>query len=42
MQVALGFFGITRSLKFTIDSIKHNIINSLNELGYDFKIFFRL
>ena len=39
MQVALGFFGITRSLKFTIDSIKHNIPDSLNELGYDFKIF---
>ena len=39
MQVALGFFGITRSLKFTIDSIKHNITDSLNELGYDFKIF---
>jgi len=37
--VALGFFGITRSLKFTIDSIKHNITDSLNELGYDFKIF---
>ena len=39
MQVALGFFGITRSLKFTIDSIKHNITDSLNELDYDFKIF---
>lgn len=37
MRVALGFFGITRSLKYTIDSIKTNIMNVLesNDVQYD-------
>ncbi len=39
MKVAVGFFGITRSLKFTIKSISKNVIKPLQELGYDYKIF---
>ena len=39
MKVAVGFFGITRSLKFTIKSISKNVITPLEELGYDYKIF---
>lgn len=39
MKVAVGFFGITRSLKFTIESISKNVIRQLEELGYDYKIF---
>lgn len=27
IKVALGFFGITRSVKYTIDSIKNNFLN---------------
>ena len=38
-QVAIGFFGITRSLKFTRDSIYKNIFRRLRELGYGYKIF---
>ncbi len=38
-KVAVGFFGITRSLKFTQDSIYKNVIRRLEELGYDYKIF---
>uniref|UniRef100_A0A6C0AUQ6 Glycosyltransferase n=1 Tax=viral metagenome TaxID=1070528 RepID=A0A6C0AUQ6_9ZZZZ len=39
MKVALGFFGITRSLKFTIETIRENVINPLKRLGYEVKIF---
>ena len=39
MKVAVGFFGITRSLKFTLNSIFKNVIRPLEELGYDYKIF---
>ena len=39
MKVAVGFFGITRSLKFTLNSILKNVIRPLEELGYDYKIF---
>lgn len=39
MKVAVGFFGITRSLKLTRDSIYKNVIGQLEELGYDYKIF---
>lgn len=37
MVVALAFFGITRSLKYTIDSIKENIFKPLeeNNIKYD-------
>ena len=38
-KVAVGFFGITRSLKFTQDSIYKNVLRRLEELGYDYKIF---
>ena len=36
-KVAIGFFGITRSLKYTIDSIKTNILDALtkNNINYD-------
>ena len=36
-KVAIGFFGITRSLKYTIDSIKTNILDVLtkNNINYD-------
>lgn len=37
MKVAIGFFGITRSLKYTIDSINSNIFDvlKLNNIDYD-------
>ena len=38
-KVAIGFFGITRSLKFTRDSIYKNIFRRLKKLGYGYKIF---
>lgn len=40
MKVAICFFGITRSLKFTIDSIHKNIFNILkvNNIEYDIYI----
>jgi hypothetical protein len=40
MKVAVGFFGITRSLKYTIKSINENIFNILkiNNIDYDIYI----
>ena len=38
-KVAIGFFGITRSLKYTIDSIKINIFNVLKEQNIDYDIY---
>jgi hypothetical protein len=37
MKVSLGFFGITRSLKYTIESINNNILDilKLNNIDYD-------
>ena len=37
MKIAIGFFGITRSLKYTINYIKENIFNifKLNNIEYD-------
>jgi len=37
MKIAIGFFGITRSLKYTIKSIEENIFNILisNNIEYD-------
>ena len=37
MKVAIGFFGLTRSLKYTIDSIDSNIFEVLkvNNIDYD-------
>ena len=38
-KVAVGFFGITRSLNYTIDSIEKNIFNVLKENNFDYDIF---
>ena len=38
-KVAIGFFGITRSLKYTIDSIKTNIFDVLTKNNIDYDIF---
>ena len=40
MKVVVGFFGITRSLKYTIESINENIFNILkiNNIEYDIYI----
>jgi len=37
MKIAIGFFGITRSLKYTIQSINNNILDilKLNNIEYD-------
>ena len=37
MKICLGFFGITRSLKHTIESINNNILDvlKLNNIEYD-------
>ena len=39
MKVALAFFGITRSLKYTIKSIKFNIIDELEKNGIEHDVF---
>tara|TARA_A100001015_G_scaffold321162_1_gene450511 strand:+ start:6773 stop:7510 length:738 start_codon:yes stop_codon:yes gene_type:complete len=39
MKIALAFWGLTRSLKFTIKSIEDNIFNVFRENNIDFKIF---
>jgi hypothetical protein len=39
MKVALAFWGLTRSLKYTIDSINNKIINKFKEHGIQYKIF---
>lgn len=39
MRIALGFFGITRSLKYVIASIKENILNVLHLSNIDYDIF---
>lgn len=39
MKVALAFWGLTRSLKYTIDSINTNIIDILKANNIDYKIF---
>ena len=39
MKVALGFFGITRSLKYTIDSIQSNIFDELKSNNVAYEIF---
>tara|TARA_Y100000389_G_scaffold204768_1_gene259518 strand:+ start:5589 stop:6356 length:768 start_codon:yes stop_codon:yes gene_type:complete len=38
-KIALTFFGITRSLKFTLESIDNNMIHVLKNAGYDVDIF---
>jgi hypothetical protein len=39
MKVALAFWGITRSLKYTIKSIKQNILNVLEQSNIDYDIY---
>ena len=39
MKIAIGFFGITRSLKFTISSIKKKILNIFHENNIEYDIF---
>lgn len=39
MKVALAFWGLTRSLKHTIDSINNKIIKQFKENGIQYKIF---
>ncbi len=39
MKVALAFWGLTRSLKYTIESIEKNIFDVFRENNIDFKIF---
>ena len=39
IKVALSFFGITRSLKYTIDSIKKQILDTFKEEDIQFDIF---
>ena len=40
MKIALCFWGLTRSLKYTIDSIKNNILEILDSRNIEYKIFF--
>jgi len=39
MKIAIGFFGITRSLKYTIQSIELNVFNVLKENNIEYDIF---
>lgn len=39
MKIALGFWGLTRSLKHTIQSIEQHIINVLKNANIEYKIF---
>lgn len=38
-RVALAFWGLTRSLKFTIDSIRKNVLQSLTDQGVEYVTF---
>ena len=38
-KVAIGFYGITRSLKYTIDSIKTNIFDVFTKNNMDYDVF---
>lgn len=39
MKVALSFFGLTRSLRYTIESIENNILKELNKNNIEYDIF---
>ena len=39
MRVALCFWGLTRSLKYTIDSIQSNVLDVLKKNGIQYTIF---
>tara|TARA_Y100000389_G_C17423914_1_gene498399 strand:+ start:224 stop:1051 length:828 start_codon:yes stop_codon:yes gene_type:complete len=38
MKIAIGFFGLTRSLKYTINSIKSNLLDVLNDNNIEYDI----
>lgn len=38
-RVALAFYGLTRSLQYTVDSIESNVLHQLELAGYDYDIF---
>jgi hypothetical protein len=38
-RVALAFYGLTRSLSYTIDSIRRNIMKPLAEAGYTYDVY---
>ena len=38
-HVALAFYGLTRSLGYTIDSIRQNIFGPLSEAGYTYDVY---
>ena len=39
MRIAIGFFGLIRSLKFTHESIKDNLLNILENNGHEYDIY---
>ena len=39
MKIAIGFFGLTRSLTYTIYSIRNNIYNVLNAHNIEYDVF---
>lgn len=39
MRIAIGFFGLIRSLKFTHESIKYNLLKILENNGHEYDIF---
>lgn len=39
MKIAVGFFGITRSLKYTIDSINQNVFDVLKSNNIEYDVF---
>lgn len=38
-RVALAFYGLTRSLKYTIDSIMLNVMDQLTQAGYEYDVY---
>jgi hypothetical protein len=38
-KVALAFYGLTRSLQYTIDSIRENVMDKLTAAGYDYDVY---
>lgn len=38
-RVAIAFYGLTRSLKYTIQSIRENIFEKLTEVGFEYHVY---
>jgi hypothetical protein len=38
-RVALAFYGLTRSLQYTVDSIKENVMDKLTAAGYKYDVY---